>query len=57
MDLFSLALGALLKAVGGTRAVGAGADTDVLLVGTGRRAPTGAERAELGELEIPFVLG
>ncbi|MCX2947456.1 maleylpyruvate isomerase N-terminal domain-containing protein [Lentzea sp. NEAU-D7] len=32
-------------------------DEDVLLVGTGRRAPTGAERAELGELEIPFVLG
>jgi hypothetical protein len=31
-------------------------DTDVLLVGTGRRAPTEAERAELGELEIPFVL-
>ncbi|MEV6711318.1 maleylpyruvate isomerase N-terminal domain-containing protein [Lentzea sp. NPDC051208] len=31
-------------------------DVDVLLVGTGRRAPTDAERAELGELEIPFVL-
>ena len=31
--------------------------TDVLLVGTGRRAPTEAERAELGEVEIPFVLG
>ncbi|MEV6237087.1 maleylpyruvate isomerase N-terminal domain-containing protein [Lentzea sp. NPDC051838] len=32
-------------------------DTDVLLVGTGRRAPTEAERAELGDLAIPFVLG
>jgi len=32
-------------------------DEDVLLVGTGRRAPTEAERAELGDLEIPFVLG
>ncbi|MEU0878832.1 maleylpyruvate isomerase N-terminal domain-containing protein [Lentzea sp. NPDC005914] len=30
---------------------------DVLLVGTGRRAPTEAERAELGDLAIPFVLG
>lgn len=32
-------------------------DEDVLLVGTERRAPTEAERAELAELEIPFVLG
>lgn len=34
-------------------------DEDALLVGTGRRAPTDAERAELGELaaRIPFVLG
>ncbi|MET9630734.1 maleylpyruvate isomerase N-terminal domain-containing protein [Lentzea sp. NPDC006480] len=32
-------------------------DADVLLVGTGRRAPTEAERAELGDLAIPFVLG
>jgi len=31
-------------------------DEDVLLVGTGRRAPTEAERAELGDLRIPFVL-
>ncbi len=32
---------------------------DALLVGTGRRAPTGAEKAELGELaaRIPFILG
>ncbi|GGU31767.1 maleylpyruvate isomerase N-terminal domain-containing protein [Lentzea flava] len=33
------------------------ADEDVLLVGTGRRAPTEAERAELGDLAIPYVLG
>ncbi|WP_191303440.1 maleylpyruvate isomerase N-terminal domain-containing protein [Lentzea cavernae] len=32
-------------------------DVDVLLVGTGRRAPTESERAALGALEIPFVLG
>jgi hypothetical protein len=34
-------------------------DTDALLVGTGRRAPTDAEKAELGELVagLPLVLG
>lgn len=32
-------------------------DVDVLLVGTGRRAPDDRERAALGGLEIPFVLG
>ncbi|MFF8715016.1 maleylpyruvate isomerase N-terminal domain-containing protein [Streptomyces sp. NPDC015184] len=34
-------------------------DRDALLIGTGRRAPTGAEEAELGELaaRLPFVLG
>ncbi|GAB3399489.1 maleylpyruvate isomerase N-terminal domain-containing protein [Flindersiella endophytica] len=34
-------------------------DVDVLLVGTGRRAPTAAERAELGDLaaKLPLVLG
>jgi hypothetical protein len=34
-------------------------DTDVLLVATGRRAPTEAETAELGDLaaRLPFVLG
>ncbi len=36
--------------------------TDALLVGTGRRAPTDAEKAELGELgelaaKLPLVLG
>jgi hypothetical protein len=34
-------------------------DEDALLVGTGRRAPTAAEQAELGESagKLPFVLG
>ncbi len=34
-------------------------DTDALLVGTGRREPTGAEKAELGDLaaKLPFVVG
>ncbi|MET9225359.1 maleylpyruvate isomerase N-terminal domain-containing protein [Lentzea sp. NPDC003310] len=32
-------------------------DVDVLLVGTGRRAPSESERAELGDLAIPYVLG
>jgi hypothetical protein len=34
-------------------------DKDALLVGTGRRAPTEAEQAELGELaaKLPFILG
>jgi hypothetical protein len=35
------------------------ADKDVLLVGTGRRAPTDAERAALGQLaaKLPLPLG
>jgi hypothetical protein len=34
-------------------------DTNALLVGTGRRAPTGAETAALGDLatRLPLVLG
>ncbi|MFD5247280.1 maleylpyruvate isomerase N-terminal domain-containing protein [Amycolatopsis sp. NPDC058340] len=34
-------------------------DTDALLVGTGRRQPTGAEKAALGDLaaKLPFVIG
>ncbi|UMP06466.1 maleylpyruvate isomerase N-terminal domain-containing protein [Amycolatopsis sp. EV170708-02-1] len=34
-------------------------DTDALLVGTGRRQPTDAEKAELGDLaaKLPFVIG
>ncbi|MGI5501276.1 maleylpyruvate isomerase N-terminal domain-containing protein [Lentzea sp. CA-135723] len=47
----------VLEQIAGTAFPAGFSDTDVLLVGTGRRAPTAAERAELGELEIPFVLG
>jgi hypothetical protein len=34
-------------------------DKDALLVGTGRRSPTDAEKADLGELaaKLPLVLG
>ncbi|HEX7308052.1 maleylpyruvate isomerase N-terminal domain-containing protein [Lentzea sp.] len=32
-------------------------DVDVLLVGTGRRAPAERERAALGDLRVPVVLG
>ncbi|MFB9200095.1 maleylpyruvate isomerase N-terminal domain-containing protein [Nonomuraea spiralis] len=32
-------------------------DADALLVGTGRRAPTAAERAELGTRKVPLILG
>lgn len=34
-------------------------DVDALLIGTGRRAPTGAEQAELGVLafRVPLYLG
>ncbi|MEW2614398.1 maleylpyruvate isomerase N-terminal domain-containing protein [Streptomyces sp. NPDC047880] len=34
-------------------------DTDALLIGTGRRVPTGAEQAELGDLapRVPLYLG
>ncbi|MEU5539746.1 maleylpyruvate isomerase N-terminal domain-containing protein [Streptomyces sp. NPDC020362] len=38
---------------------GSFSDTDALLIGTGRRTPTGAEKAALGDLatKLPFVLG
>jgi hypothetical protein len=34
-------------------------DEDALLIGTGRRAPAGAEKARLGELAtlLPLVIG
>ncbi|MEV4001639.1 hypothetical protein [Actinomadura sp. NPDC049753] len=37
----------------------AGPGVDALLVGTGRRAPTAAERADMGHLaaQVPFILG
>ncbi len=49
----------MLEQIAGTAFPGSWSDRDVLLVGTGRRAPTDAERAELGELtgKLPFVLG
>ncbi|MDP9869498.1 MULTISPECIES: maleylpyruvate isomerase N-terminal domain-containing protein [Streptosporangium] len=49
----------MLEKIAGTAFPASFSDQDALLVGTGRRAPTGAERAELGELaaELPLVLG
>ncbi|MET9607837.1 maleylpyruvate isomerase N-terminal domain-containing protein [Streptomyces sp. NPDC006512] len=50
---------ALLEGIAGTAFPASFSDTDALLVGTGRRAPTDAETAELGGLAdgLPFVLG
>ncbi|MER7129636.1 maleylpyruvate isomerase N-terminal domain-containing protein [Streptosporangium saharense] len=49
----------MLEKIAGAAFPASFSDEDALLVGTGRRAPTDAERAELGELaaRIPFVLG
>ncbi|MFF4986202.1 maleylpyruvate isomerase N-terminal domain-containing protein [Streptosporangium saharense] len=49
----------MLEKIAGAAFPASFSDADALLVGTGRRAPTDAERAELGELasRIPFVLG
>src|SRR5256714_10109730 len=41
---------AMLEKIAGTAFPASFSDTDALRVGTGRRAPTDAERAELGEL-------
>ncbi|MEV5876331.1 maleylpyruvate isomerase N-terminal domain-containing protein [Streptomyces sp. NPDC052101] len=50
---------ASLEEIAGTAFPAALSDKDALLIGTGRRTPTDAERAVLGELaaRIPFVLG
>lgn len=50
---------ALLERIAGSPFPASFSDRDALLVGTGRRAPTGAELAELGDLaaRVPFVLG
>ncbi|WP_077799810.1 maleylpyruvate isomerase N-terminal domain-containing protein [Streptomyces sp. JHA26] len=50
---------ASLEKIAGTAFPASFTDTDALLVGTGRRAPTGAEEASLGGLaaRLPFVLG
>ncbi|MFI0982058.1 maleylpyruvate isomerase N-terminal domain-containing protein [Streptomyces sp. NPDC021093] len=49
----------MLERIAGAAFPASFSDTDALLIGTGRRAPTGAEAAELGELaaRIPIVLG
>ena len=49
----------VLEEIAGESFPGTFSDADALLVGTGRRAPTDAERVELGELatRLPFVLG
>ncbi|MER5570199.1 maleylpyruvate isomerase N-terminal domain-containing protein [Streptomyces goshikiensis] len=50
---------AMLETIAGAAFPASVTDTDALLVGTGRRAPTGAERAALGALaeRLPFVIG
>ncbi|MGW2989129.1 maleylpyruvate isomerase N-terminal domain-containing protein [Streptomyces goshikiensis] len=50
---------ALLETIAGAAFPASFTDTDALLVGTGRRAPTGAERTALGALaeRLPFVIG
>ncbi|MFI8992885.1 maleylpyruvate isomerase N-terminal domain-containing protein [Streptomyces sp. NPDC053542] len=49
----------MLERIAGAAFPASFSDEDALLVGTGRRAPTEAERAELGELaaKLPLVLG
>ncbi|WP_406345998.1 maleylpyruvate isomerase N-terminal domain-containing protein [Streptomyces sp. NBC_00648] len=50
---------AMLEEIAGAAFPASFTDKDALLIGTGRRAPTEAEKAELGELaaRLPFVLG
>ena len=49
----------MLERIAGTAFPTSFTDTDALLVGTGRRAPTDAEKTGLGELatKLPFILG
>ncbi|MFG2587872.1 maleylpyruvate isomerase N-terminal domain-containing protein [Streptomyces sp. NPDC048438] len=49
----------LLEEIAGSAFPASLSDKDALLVGTGRRPPTDAEKADLGELaaRLPFVLG
>ncbi|MDV7216208.1 maleylpyruvate isomerase N-terminal domain-containing protein [Streptomyces prunicolor] len=49
----------LLETIAGAAFPSSFSDTDALLVGTGRRAPTGEEQSQLGPLEtkLPLVLG
>ncbi|MBD2898227.1 hypothetical protein amrb99_71940 [Actinomadura sp. RB99] len=50
---------ALLEGIAGAAFPGSFSDTDALLVGTGRRAASGAEEAALGGLaaRVPLILG
>lgn len=50
---------AMLESIAGAPFPASFTDTDALLIGTGRRTPTDAERAELGSLAaaLPFVVG
>ncbi|WP_405596879.1 MULTISPECIES: maleylpyruvate isomerase N-terminal domain-containing protein [unclassified Streptomyces] len=50
---------ATLEKIAGTPFPASFADTDALLVGTGRRAPTDAEKAALGDFaaRLPLVIG
>jgi hypothetical protein len=49
----------ILEKIAGSEFPATFSDSDALLVGTGRRAPADAEKAELGELagKLPLVLG
>ncbi len=49
----------MLEEIAGAAFPASFSDKDALLIGTGRRAPTAAERAELGALaaKLPLVLG
>ncbi|MFD8380027.1 maleylpyruvate isomerase N-terminal domain-containing protein [Streptomyces sp. NPDC059679] len=49
----------MLEKIAGAAFPASWSDKDALLVGTGRRAPTGEEKAELGELaaKLPLVIG
>ncbi|MEV0082251.1 maleylpyruvate isomerase N-terminal domain-containing protein [Saccharopolyspora sp. NPDC050642] len=49
----------MLEEIAGTAFPASFSDEDALLIGTGRRVPTDAERAELGDLaaKLPLVLG
>jgi hypothetical protein len=50
---------AMLERIAGASFPASWSDTAALLIGTGRRAPTDAEQAELGDLagKLPLVLG
>jgi hypothetical protein len=49
----------MLERIAGATFPASWSDTAALLIGTGRRAPTDAEQAELGDLaaKLPLVLG